>query len=91
MMLVPHKQTERKGSGAKPGPLATSVRNSKEEEKSGWTTKERHGETLPCSFLGPPSLESPWSGLSTLRKELSTSECSISWPLDAGGIDVRYL
>lgn len=27
MMLVPHQQAERKGSGANPGPLAKSVRN----------------------------------------------------------------
>lgn len=46
MMLVPHQQAERKGSGANPGPLAKVLEIVRREEKSGWTTKEGQRETL---------------------------------------------
>lgn len=47
MLPVPHKQTERKGSGANPGPLAKSSRNSREVETSGWTSPRDKVQPFP--------------------------------------------
>lgn len=84
MLPVNHKQTERKGSGANPGPLAKGTRKRREEDMLGGQPKRGRVQSSPVPFKAPPSPESPQSGLSTLGKELSTSECPISWTLDAG-------
>lgn len=52
-MPVLHEQTERKGSGAHPGPLAKSGRNRREG-----AAPERQSQTLSWSFLEPPSPKS---------------------------------
>ena len=57
MMLVPHQQAERKGSGANPGPLAKSVRKGGEGGKEAEQQKRDKGK-LSCFFLGYPSPKS---------------------------------
>lgn len=73
MMLVPHQQTKRKGSGAIPRPLAESVRNSVGAGVWGIGRIDNQRDNIK-PFLGPPSPKSLQSGLSTLRKELSNSD-----------------
>ena len=50
MMLVPHQQAERKGSGANPGPLAKSVRKGGEGGKVRLNNKRGTKGNFPASF-----------------------------------------